>query len=64
MKFYFNEDNQVPTCVLCGNERFTMLFFCEDCGEWLCRNTCENNLMLRGLAAMVKGKKHLSERFA
>jgi hypothetical protein len=64
MRFYFNEDNDVPRCVLCGSTRFTNLEFCDDCGEWLCRDICKNNWTLRGLAMMVRGKKRLSERFS
>lgn len=63
MKFYFNEDNEVPTCVLCGNERYTEIFYCDDCKEWLCRGTCENKMGLRAQAAVARGLKHLGERF-
>ena len=64
MRFYFDEDNQVPRCVLCGNYHSRELFYCDLCKEYLCRHTCENKWSLRGAAMMEKGRRKLSERFA
>lgn len=69
MRFYFNEDNRQPTCCLCGNTRFSQLFFCEDCEEWLCEVptkwtiACKDNWLYRGMAAAEKGKRHLASKF-
>lgn len=60
MRFYFDENNNFPRCVICG--RTGNISWCEDCEEFFCPK-CADNWGARLAGATVKKAKHIYEKF-